>query len=447
MEAFLESGAAREFLDAGQIVGTRRLDRAEAEQLLSHPEVRSLYDAVSGAAVFSHERMDFPSFPYEWPPEMLHAAGALTLELARRLLHDGWGLKDATPYNILFRGPEPVFVDVLSFERRDPGDPTWLPYAQFVRTFLLPLLVNARFGMGLDQILTTRRDGLEPEEVYRWARTVDRLRPGFFSLVSMPALLSRKQSPDDQSIYQKKHLPSPEKARFILESLLNSLRRHLNRVTPRSEKTSVWSDYMVSNNNYEVDHFAAKQKFVAEALAECGSRRVLDVGCNTGHFSVLAARSGASVVSIDFDPVVLGTLWRQARAEKWNILPLMVNLTRPTPSLGWRNRECASFLDRARGHFDTVLMLAVIHHMLVTERVPLPDILDLAAELTTDALIIEFIAPEDSMFRRLTRGREELHRDLTYEVFENLCRERFTIVRAQQFKSAARRLYLLRKRG
>ena len=78
---------------------------------------------------------------------------------------DGIGLKDATPYNILFRGPDPVFIDVLSFERRNPGDPTWLPYAQFVRTFLLPLLANKYFGLGLDQILTTRRDGLEPEEV------------------------------------------------------------------------------------------------------------------------------------------------------------------------------------------------------------------------------------------------------------------------------------------
>ena len=103
-------------------------------------------------------------------------------------------------------------------------------------------------------------------------------------------------------------------------------------------------------------------------------------------------------------------MWRQARAEKLDILPLAVNLTRPSPGTGWRNQECSSFLDRARGKFDAVLMLAVIHHMLVTERVPLAEIIDLAAELTTNLLIIEYVAPDDSMFRRLTRGREELHR-------------------------------------
>jgi hypothetical protein len=139
-------------------------------------------------------------------------------------------------------------------------------------------------------------------------------------------------------------------------------------------------------------------------------------------------------------------VWRRARSEKLDILPLVVNLTRPTPGMGWRNRECSSFLERARGHFDAVLMLAVIHHMLVTERVPLRDILDLAAELTRDILIVEFIAPDDSMFRRLTRGREELHKNLTHELFESVCREQFDIVRVQHVESSTRRLYLLRKR-
>jgi SAM-dependent methyltransferase len=445
LEAFLQSAAARELLEARRIAGTRRLSVEEAGHLLEDPRVRQLYDGISGQMLLEHERIDFPSFPYEWPPEMLHAAGALTLDVAQALLRDGLGLKDATPYNILFRGPEPVFIDVLSFERREAGDPTWLPYAQFARTFLLPLLANRHFGIALDQILTTRRDGLEPEEVYRWSTPLQRMRPGFLGLVTMPAWLGSRQSPDDQKIYRKKRLSDPEKARYILGSVLQGLRRRLKRLEPRTGSTSSWTGYMDTNNNYSADHFRAKEKFVADALAEFSPRRVLDAGCNTGHFSALAARSGASVVAIDYDPVVLGPVWRRARAENLNILPLAVNLTRPTPGTGWRNRECSSFLDRARGHFDAVLMLAVIHHMLVSERVPLREILELAAELTKDILIVEFIAPEDSMFQRLTRGREELHKDLNHRLFEDLCRERFAIVRAQHVESSSRWLYLLRK--
>ena len=113
----------------------------------------------------------------------------------------------------------------------------------------------------------------------------------------------------------------------------------------------------------------------------------------------------------------------KSTSRESRFLPLVVNLTRPSPPIGWLNAECPSFLDRARGAFDCILMLAVIHHMLVTERVPLRAIINLAAELTTRHAIIEFIDPADSMFRRLLRGRDELHRDLNATVRERVRRE------------------------
>ena len=447
LEAFLAAPSGKKLMASGTVVPTRRLEDAEVRELLTDPAVRELYEARGGQMILEHEPVDFPSYPYEWNAEMLHAAGMLTLDLAQALHADGLGLKDGTPYNVLFRGPEPVFIDVLSFERREPGDATWLPYAQFVRTFLLPLLANQHYGLGLDQILTTRRDGLEPEEVYRWSKFSQRLSPAFFTLVSMPTWLGGKHKQDDHSIYQKKLMSDPEKARYILDHVLNGLRSTLNRLKPKAGKSSVWSDYMTTNNNYTADHFDAKQRFVGEALQEFPAKRVLDVGCNTGHFSAIAARSGAKVVGLDYDPVVLGDVWRNARAQKLDILPLAVNVTRPSPGTGWRNEECASFLDRARGKFDAVLMLAVIHHMLVTERVPLADIIDLAAEMTTNILVIEFVAPDDTMFQRLTRGRDELHKDLTPAVFEAQCARHFEIVRVQHVEGSTRWLYLLRKRA
>jgi hypothetical protein len=104
-------------------------------------------------------------------------------------------------------------------------------------------------------------------------------------------------------------------------------------------------------------------------------------------------------------------------------------------------------LERARGAFDFVLMLAVIHHMIVSERVPLAEVIDLAAELTTEWLLIEFVAPEDPMFRLLTRGRERLHEGLTHEIFETHCQRRFDVVRSQQLHQTERRVYLLRKKA
>jgi len=153
MEGFLATRTAREHTASGTLISSGRIP-AEEFPGLNRDE-----------ALYEHERVPFPSYPYEWPAEMLHAAGILTLDLALKALDDGYGLKDASPYNVLFRGPRPVFVDVLSFERRDARDATWRAYAQFVRTFVLPLLAHRDLGWPLQQTLFGSRDGLDPEKV------------------------------------------------------------------------------------------------------------------------------------------------------------------------------------------------------------------------------------------------------------------------------------------
>ena len=188
-----------------------------------------------------------------------------------------------------------------------------------------------------------------------------------------------------------------------------SASRHWSRNRP----APVRSGYLDQKSLYTPAQLARKEAFVSEALALARPKTVLDVGANEGHFSFLAARQGASVVAIDSDPVVAGAIWRAASLDRLDVLPLVVDLTRPTPAIGWRNQECLSFLDRATGHFDMVMMLAVLHHMLVTERIPLEDLLALAADLTRDYALIEFVAPEDPMFQRIVRGRQKLYSHLT----------------------------------
>jgi hypothetical protein len=442
--AFRSLPAATKSVESGELVRTWDVDPVETAALMDDPTFRHAFDAVGGVQVVEHERVPFPSYPYEWPPEMLYVAADLTLKLATRFLNDRFSLKDGTPLNVLFRGPNPVHVDLLSFECREAGDPAWLPYAQFVRTFVLPLLVNKHFRLPIDQMLTVRRDGLEPEDVYRWLGLAQRFQRPFFGLVSMPTWLGRSRRAEDASIYRKNLLDDSERAAYILQTAFRGLRRALTRAQPRAGIHSVWSDY-AGTHTYSDSQFAAKEKFVKQALAELAPKTVLDVGCNTGHFSALAARSGASVVAIDYDPVVVGSVWAAAREAKLDILPLVVNLARPTPALGWNNSEFPSFLDRARGSFEMVMMLAVIHHMLVTERVPLESILKTAAGLTTHYAIVEWIEPADSMFQKLLRGRQSLHLGLSPEVFESAAARHFRILRKTSIEGSSRWLYLLQR--
>ena len=428
-------------MDAGHLVRTTRVDSSTLH--LSGVD-------CANKPVYEHERIPFPSYPYEWPPEMLHAAAMRTLDLGLKALEEGFGLKDATPYNVLYRGAEPVFVDVLSFERRNPLDPYWTAYAQFVRTFLLPLLAQRSFGSTLQQIFSGQRDGLEPEVVHQQAGIFQRFKPPFLSLVTLPKLMGARRD-GDESIYQPKESSSAEQARFILEGLMRRSRKQLDALTPRAVR------------RFRVDRLPGSQKPLfpgsvgpEAALLRTGSRvqlspaSLLDVGANEGRFSFLAARHGASVVAIDTDPAVVGSMWRHASQEKLDVLPLVVDLTRPSPATGWRNQECPSFLERAGvgsgGGFDMVSMLAVIHHILITERIPMEDLLDLADQLSRRDVLIEFVGPEDPMFRRILRGRERLYSNISRASFEAAAEARFELLRSEQIDGLHRWLYLYRRR-
>ncbi len=428
LEAFLDTKTARQAMDSGKLVRSVKIDPSEI------PGIECDY-------AVEHERVPFASFPYEWPAEMLHAAGALTLDLARAALADGFGIKDATPYNVLFRGSDPVFVDVLSFERRDPKDSTWIAYAQFVRTFLLPLLAAKHFGMPIHRILAGQRDGLEPADVYRWTRLMQRIRSPFLSLVSIPKWLSGREAN-----YKTEPSGSPEKAKFVLERILKSCERHLSALKP-AEPESTWSGYLDHKSLYSPEQLAQKEKFVSEALKIERPRDVLDVGANEGHFSFLAAAHGASVVAIDSDPAVAGSIWKRANRDHADVLPLVVDITRPTPPIGWKNRECASFLDRASRRFDMVMMLAVLHHVLVTERIPVDEIFSLAGQMTREFLLIEFVGPDDRMFRKIVRGRDALYSHVNRDWFEAAAAMRFDLVRSARIDGLNRWLYLFRRRG
>jgi SAM-dependent methyltransferase len=443
LEEFLKTKTAQKFTAGRQLVSTRRLNGEETAALANLPELSALMAAMAGCTVYEHERIPFPSYPYEWPPELLWEAGHLTIELARAALAEGWVLKDATPYNVLVRGNEAVFIDVLSFERWEKGDAIWKPYAQFVRTFLLPLFVNNRKGLKLTDIFLGRRDGLEPEEVYRLCGPLERLAPRTLPLVTIPAWLSSKKTSPHSNLYQPARLQDPAKATFILDSLFNRLQRTLNWLKPASASKTTWSDYM-RTHSYNEPAFKAKEAFVSAALQKHQPARVLDVGANTGHFSALAAQAGAAVVAVDYDPGCVGRVWQRAREKQLNILPLVVDLSRPSPAMGWGNGETPSFLERATGSFECVLMLAVIHHLLVTERVPLEEILRLAARLTTSIAVIEFVAPQDEMFRTLTRGRDHLHASLNEQVFETACARHFDIVESLALPGTHRKIYCLR---
>lgn len=388
-----------------------------------------------------HPRVPFISYPWEWPPALWLAAADLTLGLATDLLREDWILKDATPLNVLFQGTRPVFVDVLSIEPADLSQPVWLPYGQFVRTFVLPMLAHGQLGWPLHAIMM-RRDGYEPEDLYASLPWKKRLRQPARSAVTLPMLLAKFSSGKNSNVRPRK-INDPHATRHILHSTFKSLRQQMHRTAPPL-RSSAWSDYASTASHYTTSGHEAKRRFVAAALSASQPRHVLDVGCNTGTYSRLAAETGASVVSIDIDLQAVNRLAVSLANSTLDILPLCVDLAHPTPAAGWNNRESLSFLSRAEGHFDTVLMLAVLHHLLIGSQIPLNHIATLCCSLTTRNLILEWVPPSDPKFQQILRGRDALYAHITEAAFRQAFAQHFDIAQEETLENGRILFHLVR---
>ncbi|MGE5112893.1 MAG: class I SAM-dependent methyltransferase [Acidobacteriaceae bacterium] len=439
LDSVRNSGALRRLQSEKRFISFAPLALNDIAELpVSHDDLIS--EGV--ISLLEHEAIPFPSYPYEWPPAMLFEAAKLTLDIAGALIEEDLGLKDGTPYNILFRGTRPVFIDLLSVEAREAGDPLWLAYAQFVRMFLLPLFASRKLRYDLRAVFSTRPDGLEPEEIYRWCKLRNLLGLSGLSLVALPNWLNPSAG-KKPALYKPRRMP-PQQAKYVFQHMLRGLRRHLNRVKP-AERKSAWSDYATERVSYAEEQIIVKQDFVAAALREVKPARVLDIGCNTGEFSLLAAGEGAEVVAVDKDEVSVGLLFQAASKDNLNVLPLVVDFANPSPPTGWMNRQYISFTNRAEQYFDLVLCLAVIHHLLVSNRIPLPEIVDALALATKDFVIAEYVDRQDPQFQLIARGRDALFTYYDEAYFEATFRRRFRLLKRIGLPESQRALYLWSK--
>lgn len=440
LRAFLATARGRSLVERGNLIASHEARPEDRERVLD--QVSERVEKWSGTAVLEHDRIWFPSYPYEWPRAMLQEAARITLDLSEQLLEDGYGLKDASPYNVLFRGADAVFVDALSIEKRDPADPIWRPLAQFLQTFLYPLILDEIARVPVHETLFGRREGLSPEDLYYRLSWFDRCRPRALRWVSVPKWLASGQAQSEGAY--RPHAADPEVAQRMLRSTFRSLRRAVDSVPASPGAPTAWSDYSRACH-YEQSSREIKRRFVAEVLRQLRPGKVLDLGANDGEYSRLAAEAGHDVVACDIDPAAVGRLWQTAQAKRLPVLPLVGNIASPSPAMGWGYQERRSLLDRAQGQFDCVMMLALLHHLTVTERVPLGHVLDLAAGLSRRLVIAEWIAPEDPLYRKLLRGRASLHQGETQDEFERICERRFRIVRRTPVMEGRRWLYLLEK--
>ena len=388
------------------------------------------------AGVLRHERVPFVTYPYEWTFTMLRDAALLHLDILERCLEESLILKDSTPYNVQWRGTDPVHIDVGSFERLRENEP-WVGYRQFCELFLYPLMLQAYKGVPFQPWLRGSLEGIAPAEARALMSLRDRLRRGVLTHVVLHARLERRHAASTAREVRGELARAgfrPE----IIRANVGRLRKLVARLRwdPRG---TAWTGYREDNSYSEADA-AAKERFVAVAAARRERELAWDLGCNDGAYARIVADHARTVLAIDADHATVDRLYRALAEEgQRRVLPLVVDLCDPSPDRGWRGRERASLVRRGRP--DLTLCLALVHHLAITRNVPLGEVVAWLAELRS-TLVVEFAKREDPMVERLLAGkREHLHDDYTREEFERRLTEAFELERVEETPSGNRVLY------
>lgn len=415
-------------VSAGDIVATEELDAAD------RPDVG---DETTWQVVLRHDRIPFVSYPYEWCFSQLQDAGALHIDLLLEALAEKLTMKDGYAYNLQFNGAAPVFIDVGSFEAYGGGP--WAGYRQFCQTVLFPLLLQAHRNVTFRPLLRGQVNGIEPAQMRALVGAGNLTRAGVLKHVVLHSAVDARSA--NKGVGSR---ATGEKLRDsgFSDAVALAAARNIGTLVRRlrwKPGESHWTTYR-QTSTYTDEERDQKAAFVAEALARQRSRLVLDLGCNDGTFARLAQEHADYVVAVDGDEQTIDALYRELREEgNRTILPLVIDVTDPSPAIGWRSRERVSFLDRARP--DAVLALALVHHLAIGANVPLPEVVSWLHGFG-GRLVVEYVEPTDPMARRLLANKPQgLFPGYRREVFEELLAARYRVEQQVTLAGGTRTLY------
>lgn len=374
----------------------------------------------------------FISYPYEWCFSQLKDAALVTLEIQKTALSFGMILKDASAYNIQFYKGRPVLIDTLSFERETEDRP-WQGYRQFCEHFLAPLALAVKKDIRCFELLRHYLDGIPLDLACGFLPWHTWLSPSLSVHLLAHSKMQQKYAAGKAGASRMKM------SRLQKEALTDHLEGTVRKLTWKLPHTE-WGDYY-QTCNYSSERKQVKKETIENFLGRIKPENIWDLGANTGFFSRLAGAGKIPVLSLDFDPVAVELNYRQVKKDgETTLLPLVMDLRNPSASCGWAGEERDSIFNR--GPADTVLALALIHHLAIANNVPMPKLADFFAGICR-RLILEFVPKDDPQVQRLLAGRDDIFPDYHETAFVTEFSRKFRILDSREIPGTPRRLFLL----
>jgi hypothetical protein len=311
-----------------------------------------------------HEGIPFETHSVESTNHMHWLAAKATVEVAICLSKHGFILKDAHPWNVMFNRGIATFIDFGSIEKSAVVPMHWLK--EFRQYFCVPIwLASAKWS---DFAREYRREhangfGLRLFE----SKFSNRL---FFNRLNK---LSKYSScPID-----------------FFKHVNDWLERH----KPVIKNKEYWANYQQCGgalNPLEPEH--PKQKFVYDILNTEKPAKVLDFAANKGYYSEMAALLGAAVIACDYEEYCVDQCLELARHRKLPITPALLDFSRPTPcyGVGLYGRNSVE-----RFSSDIVLALGLVHHICITQKIPVEVFCDICMRYSEQGVVLEYVDPTD----------------------------------------------------
>lgn len=347
--------------------------------------------------VLEHRAIPVVSYAYEWTTTMLRDAALVVVDLEIELATRGLTLQDAHPWNVLFDGPNPCWVDFGSIVPAKP-DTTWRAHDEFCNFYVNPLLVMAQGHHRVARrMLTDSDDGVRAAEASALAGHAER-GPSLKSRINRTARAFAKRVLPQRACDAIHDRAKSRRAALDVAGQRPAFLRDLrDRVRSIDLRPPRFSAVHVNGRSGQDDMDADRRGAVEYALAQIRPASVFEVSYASPFYSTLAARTGARVVAVGVDETHVDDLYAFARRQSLDVLPLVMDVRTPSPAYGLCGQTAAPATDRLAS--DLAIALDATHHLGVRYRLNFDQVARGLAQFARRALLIDFVEGHDPATR------------------------------------------------
>lgn len=322
--------------------------------------------------IVEHEKISPASFVYEWPFDMIKAAGNCILNINIIANKYSYQTIDAHPYNVMFKGCNPVFIDLGSFKYVENAT-HWDAVEEFYGYFKYPL--NLWNSISYQMARRLYDEDLSCITTYEYNKLLELSTPAY-KLKARP-FINRVKNKINRTFNKEK----------TLAEKLTSYQNDLENLS-RNEVSTQWGnyhdEYVINDEIITYDRF----NIIINKINELKIETVTELAGNWGllSYQIFKNTKVKHINCTDYDEKAVNKMFNYFKKTKYaeKISPAIIDFMKPI-------ELCNSGRPSVRFQSEAVLALAVTHHLILTNRYDLHVIFNKIAEYSSKYVFIEFM--------------------------------------------------------